>query len=59
MMKKRQLIRILFCAVPALIIGALFGAIFWNKGMFVGVTLVVFFLEMDLTRARPERGEGL
>ncbi len=56
--KVRQAVRLMFCAVPALMVGTVAGLLFWNRGVFAAVTVGVFFLGLDVTRARPERGEG-
>lgn len=55
----RQFVRILFCVIPALLVGTAAGLLFWDRGVFAGITLGVFFLGLDVTRARPERGEGI
>lgn len=48
--------RLLFCAVPALIVGLLMCAIHPIVGGLVG--LCVFGLGVDVTRADPDRGEA-
>lgn len=50
--------RIIFCAWPALLIGVLIGMGTWSKAAGALAFAVLFGLGWDVTRPRPERGEG-
>lgn len=47
--------RLFFCAAPALIVGLLMCVIHPIVGCLIGMCM--FGLGLDVTRARPERGE--